>query len=324
MMARSSTLQFGTLLRELRERVGLSEGQLASSLNVKVSLIQEWEAGQSNSLFTVSREGVLRLREAALASTTTEDLAKLLSLLIRVFPENPQPSRKVSRGTVRTRKQATQAPLPTIEEASNITQILQKSGSISSQKELNVLKDLEHQLPIQDEGDPSAAQGTNVPDAGLDEPIQRDRGRKSAGPEHAGQSGGVVYERELAQFKREYLQESAKPLSELLVNTLQNNNDPLSPVAEEAMRIFTKAALKEKGITLNKASRELHISVASLSDFVRKGLVPTLYRNKGAIYLEKNTAEELGRDLEDAREMGMQPARLLRERREKYFPKATK
>jgi DNA-binding CsgD family transcriptional regulator len=176
----------------------------------------------------------------------------------------------------------------------------------------------------QPQGDPSARQGTNTPDLGLEQTSRRERTRKPASREREEKRQGVVYERELAPYKREYLQESAEPLSALLVDTIKNNDDPLSPVAEEALRLFTKAALKAKAITLNKASQELDISVASLSDFVRKGLVPTLYRNKGAIYLAKSTAEELGRDLEDAREMGMQPARLLRERREKYFPKAKK
>jgi predicted site-specific integrase-resolvase len=79
---------------------------------------------------------------------------------------------------------------------------------------------------------------------------------------------------------------------------------------------------KTKVTSLNKAASTLNISVQTLSEWVAKGLIPYKYRDKNAVYLAEEIAQEVGRDIQAANEMGMQTARLLRERHDKYFPPA--
>jgi transcriptional regulator with XRE-family HTH domain len=353
-MPTATRSRLGIMIREIRERAGLTQEAFAKLLSLREASVRRLEAGSSRLLSKSSFYQRLRdvpgftdldvtnlLLSQVYASdwftainqrehTTytqlrSEAIAAIDKHLFNYYPGDLDPHEPIQLafsddfsivcGILPDRKR--RYLVISVVDYDTI-----RSQTVSTWMESG---ELLPSLEPEQQGDPSAIQGRNAPEPGLEQPSLGAEARKPASPERTGRrKRGVVYERELAQFKREYLQESAKLLSELLITTLQNSDDPLSPVAEEALRIFTKAALKEKGITLNKASRELHISVASLSDFVRKGLVPILYRNKGAIYLAKSTAKELGRDLEDAREMGMQPARLLRERREKYFPKTTK
>ena len=80
---------------------------------------------------------------------------------------------------------------------------------------------------------------------------------------------------------------------------------------------------KSRVTTLNKASKTYGISVQTFSEWVAKGLIPYEYRDKNAIYLAEEIAQEVGRDNQEGKEMGVQTARLLRERREKYFPPAS-
>jgi ribosomal protein S6--L-glutamate ligase len=106
----------------------------------------------------------------------------------------------------------------------------------------------------------------------------------------------------------------------LLFDALGNSDHEYRLVAEKAMRGFTKDVKRGKVTSLNQTSRDLSIPHKNLSEWVAKGLIPYEYRDKNAIYLAKDVAQELGRDNQEAKEMGIQTARLLRERYEKYFP----
>jgi transcriptional regulator with XRE-family HTH domain/predicted DNA-binding transcriptional regulator AlpA len=101
--------RFGTLLRVFRKRAKLTQADLASSLNVKVSLIKKWETGRSepprdpalyDRLRTVpgfTKSDVTLLREAAGADKSSEDLGKLLEQL----KANWQSIRKILEGRLR-------------------------------------------------------------------------------------------------------------------------------------------------------------------------------------------------------------------------------
>jgi transcriptional regulator with XRE-family HTH domain len=131
---------------------------------------------------------------------------------------------------------------------------------------------------------------------------------------------GEVYERPRSHYDSEYLQENARHIASILGDALKNDDPALSPDRKQALHVIVESIVKEKGASLNKVSREKHIPHPSLADWVRKGLVPVLYRDKRTIYLANEIAEEVSHDYRDAKEMNYSAARLLRERREKYFP----
>lgn len=178
----------------------------------------------------------------------------------------------------------------------------------------------------QQQGDPSATQGRNAPERVLEQPSRRERARKPASQEKDGKRRGVVFESR-SQYDREYLQENPEHVAGILVNALINDDSELTPAAEQFLRsthVFAESVAKRMGASLSQASRDLHIPLPNLSLWVRNGLIPVLYRSRGTTYIANKTVEELGRDYQDAIEMSMQPARLLRERHEKYFPSASK
>jgi hypothetical protein len=130
----------------------------------------------------------------------------------------------------------------------------------------------------------------------------------------------VVYKRHRSHFDSDYLRENADNVAGLLSNALKNNDPTLSQAFKQDLHLFIESVVKTKGTSLNQASRKHSVPHKSLSDYVAKGLIPVLYRDRGTIYIANETAEEVSRDYQEGKEMGIQPARLLRERREKYFP----
>jgi DNA-binding XRE family transcriptional regulator len=112
--------------------------------------------------------------------------------------------------------------------------------------------------------------------------------------------------------------------AKLLFDALGKPDHEYRLAAEKAMRGFSEDVKRAKVTSLNKAASKYHISVKTLSEWVAKGLIPYEYRDKNAVYLAEEIAQEVARDNQEAKEMGMQTARLLRERREKYFPSPSK
>jgi hypothetical protein len=192
------------------------------------------------------------------------------------------------------------------------------SGIISSPMPPNKVEDgdrLTSHTPEQ--GDPSAAQGTNVPEHGREQSSLKPEQRRQAPKKD------VVFQKTRSHYDREYLEEHAQNVVGLVFDAAKSNDPDLSPAAEQVLQsihVVAESVAKRKGASLSQVSRESHISLSRLSDFVRKGLIPSLYKDRNTTYIANETAEELGHDKEDAEEMGMQLARLLRERREKYFP----
>jgi ribosomal protein S6--L-glutamate ligase len=134
---------------------------------------------------------------------------------------------------------------------------------------------------------------------------------------------GIVYKRPRSHYDSDYLRENADQIAELIVDTLKTDDPARSPELKQALHVIVESVAKSKGTSLNQASRKHRIPHKNLSEWVAKGLIPVLYRDRNTIYIANNTAEELSHDYQDAKEMGYQPARLLRERREKYFPQTS-
>jgi transcriptional regulator with XRE-family HTH domain len=198
-------------------------------------------------------------------------------------------------------KHATQAPSTTAEDARDIhTESLQSDATILSPEVLDVLKDLERPLPI-------------PPDTGV--------------PNDASQ----VVERE-AQPNNQPDQLQPAPKKEtifdrsdakLFFEAVENPEHRYNNKAEVALQEFMKDVEKAKVTSLNKAAKTYGVSAQTFSEWVAKGLIPYEYRDKNAVYLAEEIAQEVGRDIQEAREMGVQTARLLRERHDKYFPPAS-
>jgi transcriptional regulator with XRE-family HTH domain len=164
-------------------------------------------------------------------------------------------------------------------------------------------------------GDPSEAKGRKPSEHGFDKPSRRERRRAS--------KKDVVFPGTRSHYDSEYLEENSEHVVGLVFEAAKSNDPDLSPAAEQVIQsihLVAESVAKRKGSSLSKVSREHHISVSRLADFVRKGLIRPLYKDRGTTYLANETAEELGHDKKDAEEMGIQLAKLLRERREKYFP----
>jgi hypothetical protein len=138
---------------------------------------------------------------------------------------------------------------------------------------------------------------------------------------------GDIYPRTRSHYDRDYLQENAEKVVGLVVDAVRTNDPALSQAAEQtlqSMHVIAEAVAKREGNSLSQASRKINVPLNRIADYVRKKLIPVMYKDRGTIYLANSTLEELGRDYQDATEMGMQPARLLRERHDKYFPREHK
>jgi hypothetical protein len=191
-----------------------------------------------------------------------------------------------------------------------------KSSSIAVSEVFNVLKPEEAARPI-----PNIPPVRDAPP----ELVVEGRLRSVETPEQRRRvpGKGIVFEAGRSRYDREYLQENPEQVANIILKTLKNDDPELSPAAEQVLQsihVYAESLAKKKGASLSQIAREYKIPLANLSNYVRQGLVPVLYKARGTTYLANAVAQELVRDYQDAREMGTQPARLLRERREKYFP----
>jgi transcriptional regulator with XRE-family HTH domain len=325
-MPASMATRFGILLRETRKREGLSQTQLAGYLSISKSKASKLEAGRSappadpafyDRLRAVRGFNVVditRLQVVAEYDRSIEDLEK---------PRFDRYSNLITDVKVGT--EFRQLVTNKVKAQDALTHLLpydiRSDVSILSREVLNVLKDLERPSPIQpDTGELDAAASQGVAKEALragSQPEQRRRVRKK----------DVVFQRTRTHYDRDYLEENPQNVLGLVFDAVKSNDPDLSPAAEQVLQsihVIAESVAKTKGKSLSQVSREHHISISRLSDFVRKGLIPPLYKDRNTIYVANETAQELGNDKQDAEEMGMQLARLLRERRNKYFPQEPK
>jgi transcriptional regulator with XRE-family HTH domain len=311
-MSGSSTRQFGTLLRLIRKRAGLSQQQFSEHVAVSTSRVSKWEKGVSkppqdpqfyNRLRTVpgfTESDITRLMEArkdiqAEASEIVKEEARtehgneprMKPWFIARRPSPDWPITKISN----------EFPLiPEDEDFDIITEFLQEDDRLrlldpkkGADSEQNGLK--ENPLPIHYQHT-MPEHGSHIVD----------EGKWQRAPKI-----GVVFQNSDAK---------------LLFDALGNPDHEYRLAAENAMRGFANDVKNAKVASLSQVSRELGIPHKNLSEWVAKGLIPYEYRDKNALYLSKEVVQEVDRDNEEAKEMGIQTARLLRERHDKYFPPA--
>jgi hypothetical protein len=134
------------------------------------------------------------------------------------------------------------------------------------------------------------------------------------------------------QVQRARKREKAHPMPQVvydrrhvdLFNEALNNPDHrLRTAAEQAMQGFTVAAEKAKIATLSQASREYHIPLKNLSEWVRKGLLPYT-REKNAIILRRESLDKVAPVYHKATEQGKLAAPILRKMHDEIFPASTK
>ena len=168
------------------------------------------------------------------------------------------------------------------------------------------------QIWMKPEGNP-LSQGKEGERQPSSEPEQRQQAPKK----------GDVYKRKSrTHYDTEYLRGNAGNFVGLLVDAVENQDPVLSPMAEQVLQslhIFAENVAKTKGSSLSQVSREHGIPIKSLSEWVRKGLIPVLYRDRNTIYLPKDTAQETARIYHESKEHGLQTAPFLKEMHDSLF-----
>jgi ribosome-binding protein aMBF1 (putative translation factor) len=281
--------QFGKLLRDFRERAGLSQGTLASLLKEKVSKIKDLEAGKREP----PREAQFYQRLRKVPGFTDSDIARLLqgtgydpTLLAELYQREdakgaPHQAAPLLHNSCRT---------PTEEEPQDIlTESSQTGASISEKEALNGLK--EYPLPIH--------YPHSMPEHGA---RIVEEGKWEQAPKK-----GVVYQSSHAR---------------LLFEALENPNHKHRHRAVQLVRRFNKAVEKEKaqahihdrGIVIQQASQKYGISATILRDWEEMGLIPVLYKGKGkqGVYLDEAAVARATTLYQEAKQKGIQPTRFLK------------
>jgi transcriptional regulator with XRE-family HTH domain len=294
--------RFGTLLRTLRLREGLSQGRLGSYLHVDRSTISRLETGSKkppdNATFYerlqavpgFSDTDIKQLREARESDNYVEEERK--SLTTRLQPTNylqiaePLEIWTVINGVWTVVKFAQSLP-------DNIDSDIISALMASKEVELG-----DHlPSPTPEQGDPGAAQGTNA--RGREQPSRRERRRKPARPEQAGQRQGVIFDSRHV---------------DLFNAALRDPNHPNRREAEQAMRGFARAVEKPKGMSIRSAARELNVPQAFLWRWTKQmGIIPVLAEGSGSgsdTLIDREKAQEVSEIYREAKQQRIQPIKL--------------
>jgi hypothetical protein len=116
-------------------------------------------------------------------------------------------------------------------------------------------------------------------------------------------------------FDRKYI--------DLFNEAVKNPEHRLRRAAEQVMQGFSEAAERAEVATLSQASREYHIPLKNLSEWVRKGLLPYT-REKNAILLRRESLDKVAPVYHEATEQGKLAAPILRTMHDELFPASTK
>jgi hypothetical protein len=120
-------------------------------------------------------------------------------------------------------------------------------------------------------------------------------------------------------YQRGALPKNYEHHAKQFVEALGNQQHSLRRPAEYALKRFLEAAAKDmatdKGIVIEQASRKFGIPATTLASWVDMDLIPVLSRSKGAVYLDEEAVADAAPLYREAKERGVQPARLLKERR---------
>jgi hypothetical protein len=109
-----------------------------------------------------------------------------------------------------------------------------------------------------------------------------------------------------------HLPEDYSRLIELLSDALGDENHELRPVAEQALRRFAVAMVKDKGVMIQEASQKYKIPPQTISDWADMGLIPVLYKGKKGVYLDEEAFTVAAPLYHEAKRKGAQPARFIK------------
>jgi transcriptional regulator with XRE-family HTH domain len=217
-----------------------------------------------------------------------------------------------------TREQAPQAAPTTVEEEAlehspeffTFPTIRATISPLMPPKEVEPGDHRTSPTPDQQQGDPSAAQGTNAPELGLEQTSNQLQQRQRAPKK------GDVYDRDRERYSRERLQATAPTLSKLLLEAIANPDDPLSPSAVRALGEFAKDAVKIRGISANSAAREFNAPPDFFIRWAKElGIIPVLLEGTGqgsATILDREKAQEAADTFHEAKRQGIRPSKLHR------------
>jgi transcriptional regulator with XRE-family HTH domain len=308
-MPAATETQFGLLLSEFRERAGLDQSQLASLLNVSDLLIQKLEGGRRKP----PRDLLFYYQLRRVPGFTEADIARLWIVSQSRHTEwqyTPPVEPQAIRTEVLTQtisKSRTSSPQSgRVEEAPDIlTESLHEDALIrlwGSRKRANpvrtIVKPEGHPLP-HGEGE---SQPSNQPEK----------------PKQAPKQGDIFRRR--TRYDNAYLQENLEPLSQRFHDALHNPEDSLNHAAKQGLHVFAETMAQTEGTSLSQAARENNLPLESLSGWVRRRLVPILYKDSHTTYIANETSKIVSEVYQKARETGKQTGTLLRGMHDKLFP----
>jgi transcriptional regulator with XRE-family HTH domain len=305
-MPPSTATQFGTLLREFRERAGLTQLQLAEHLAIGKSRVSKLETGVS----APPQDPQFYDRLQAVPEFSDSDITCLSIVSSNTAwdyepPKEPQDLRpEVLTQTMRTilpsypqsgRVEEAHVPITKFvhTDPTGLATLSKRSPSI-------ILDRPPVLVPIPEF--PDHYPHTNVPEHGrwvvAEEKFQEAK---------AGKRGGVVFDSSQAK---------------LLFEALEDPNHQYRQRAVQLVRRFNKAVEKEKaqphiqerGIVIQQASEKYGISATILREWKELGLIPVLYKGKAkqGIYLDEEAVARAVSVYNEAKQKGIQPTRFLK------------
>jgi hypothetical protein len=200
----SPRVQFGNQLRDVRERAGLKPAALAAFLQEKVAYLKALEAGKREP----PREPAFYQRLRAVSGITDADIAHLL----QVAGYDPDWLAQINQhlATKRTPPPGGTPAEAAPEHSAKSLPDISDSGIIPSRMPPKPEVENGDHLPSRtpEQGDPSAAPGTNVPEHGLEQPSSQPEQRRRAPKK------GAVYE--VVPTLRQAAEKTGVPLDELM------------------------------------------------------------------------------------------------------------
>jgi transcriptional regulator with XRE-family HTH domain/transposase len=310
MAAAVTSTRFGVLVRVFRIQAGLSPHQLSERLNLNLdpAYIKRLEAGKSDPLDDVA----FYERLATVLRVSDTDIALLL--LARVADTATTDSRDLLAEFVA--KQAGQGKFcrKRRDLDTTLTQSLQTGVSMQV---LNPKKGADSVAAwMKPERNP-VAQGT----AGERHPSKQPEQRSQAPKQ------GDIYDSGRERYNREHLQATAPTLGKLLLDAIQNPDNPLSQSAVRALGEFAQEAVRIRGISASAAAKEFKVPTDFLLRWAKEeGIISILSEGTGAgspTYLDREEAQEAANIFREAKERGRQPLRLWRDRHEQEIAPET-
>jgi transcriptional regulator with XRE-family HTH domain len=312
----SATTLFALLLREFRQRAGLSRIELAAYLNVEPETIHDFERGNKSDLLNMrfyNRLGdvpefsdeVSNLLQKALVNIWCRDHLIMCSAPAELIPEVVEIIAKT-----------------TIDEANALLSqpVTEEAPDTLTESLLN-----DDRIPLLDPeivADPTAKKMEHEGDLLSHEERERQHSNKPEQDQGVPKKGDIFKRKSRTHYDPEFLRTYGGDVTERLVAAVENNDPVLRPLAEQALQsihLFAEADAKAQGASLSQVSREHNIPLKSLSEWVRKGLLPVRYKDKNTIYLPKATAQETGRIHREAKGNGLRTAPLLKEMHDSLF-----